>query len=132
MGDGGFLMNSQELETATRLGVGYTIVVFNDNDYGLISWKQDISRGRSTGTHIGNPDFKAYAESFGIKAQRPDSVSELRAAVAEAIGSRELRLIEIPVDPSVNRELVAKLRDFWSRKTPPPGSAKIHEALVRS
>jgi len=132
MGDGGFLMNSQELETATRLGVGYTVVVFNDNDYGLISWKQDISRGRSTGTHIGNPDFKAYAESFGIKAQRPGSVSELRAAVAEAIGSRELRLIEIPVDPSVNRELVAKLRDFWSRKTPSPGSAKIHEALVRS
>jgi acetolactate synthase-1/2/3 large subunit len=97
----------------------------------LPQWLHHQQRPRRHG-HCANPDFKAYAESFGIKAQRPGSVSELRAAVAEAIGSRELRLIEIPIDPSVNRELVAKLRDFWSRKTPPPGSAKIHEALVRS
>lgn len=131
MGDGGFLMNSQELETAKRLGVGYTIVVFNDNDYGLISWKQEISRGRSTGTRIGNPDFKAYAESFGIKAQRPGSLGELRAAFVEAVGSRELRLIEVPVDTSVNRELVIKLREFWSRKTTTPKTASAREAPAR-
>lgn len=116
MGDGGFLMNSQELETATRLGVGFTVVVFNDNDYGLISWKQDMSRGRSTGTRIGNPDFVAYAQSFGIKAERPESVEELRGALDEAIGSRELRFIEIPVDPGVNRELVGKLQRYWDGK----------------
>ncbi len=116
MGDGGFLMNSQELETAKRLAVGYTVVIFNDNDYGLISWKQDMSRGRSTGTRIGNPDFKAYAESFGIPAYRPSSVEELRRTLNEAIRSRELRLIEIPVDPSVNRGLVARLEHYWSSK----------------
>ena len=66
MGDGGFLMNSQELETAKRLGARFTVIVFNDNDYGLISWKQRMSRGRSVNTKISNPDFKAYAESFGI------------------------------------------------------------------
>jgi acetolactate synthase I/II/III large subunit len=116
MGDGGFLMNSQELETARRLGVGFTIVVFNDNDYGLISWKQDMSRGRSTGTRITNPDLKAYAESFGIRAHRPASVAELSAALDEAIGSRELRLIEIPVDAGVNRELYQKLQRYWSTR----------------
>jgi acetolactate synthase-1/2/3 large subunit len=113
MGDGGFLMNSQELETATRLGVGFTVVVFNDNDYGLISWKQGMSRGRSTGTRIDNPDFRAYAQSFGIKAERPESVEELRGALDEAIRSRELRFIEIPVDSGVNRELVEKLKRYW-------------------
>jgi acetolactate synthase-1/2/3 large subunit len=98
MGDGGFLINSQEHETAKRLGVGSTTVVFNDNDYGLISWKQDMSRGRSSGTRIGNLDFKAYAESFGIRGCRPQSVDELREALVESIRSRELRLIEVPVD----------------------------------
>jgi acetolactate synthase I/II/III large subunit len=116
MGDGGFLMNSQELETASRLRVGYTVVVFNDNDYGLISWKQGISRGRSTGTRLGNPDFRAYAESFGISACRPRSVDELRTAIGEAIRSRELRLIEVPVDPSVNRALIDKLARYWDGK----------------
>lgn len=116
MGDGGFLMNSQELETARRLKVGFTVVVFNDNDYGLISWKQGMSRAHSTGTRIGNPDFRAYAQSFGIKAERPESVEELRGALEEAIRSRELRFIEIPVDPGVNRELVAKLRRYWDGK----------------
>ncbi|MVT64903.1 acetolactate synthase large subunit [Bradyrhizobium pachyrhizi] len=116
MGDGGFLMNSQELETARRLGAGYTVVVFNDNDYGLISWKQSMSHGRSTGTRISNPDFRAYAESFGIRSYRPGSVDELREALSEAIDSRELRLIEIPVDPSVNRALVEKLARYWDGK----------------
>lgn len=116
MGDGGFLMNSQELETAKRLGVGYTIMVFNDNDYGLISWKQDMSRGRSTGTRITNPDFKAYAESFGIRAYRPRSVDELRATLVEAIRSRDLRVIEVPVDPAVNLALADKLARYWNGK----------------
>lgn len=116
MGDGGFLINSQELETAKRLGVGYTIVVFNDDDYGLISWKQGMSRGRSTGTRIGNPDFKAYAESFDIRAYRPQSVDELRAVLSAAIQSRDLRLIEIPVDASVNRSLIEKLARYWDRR----------------
>jgi acetolactate synthase-1/2/3 large subunit len=114
MGDGGFMMNSQELETAKRLGVGFTCIVFNDNDYGLISWKQIMSRGRSVSTRIGNPDLVRYAESFGIEAYRPDSPSELAQRLEDAIGSRKLCLIEIPVDPSVNQQLVDRLETYWS------------------
>ena len=109
MGDGGFLMNSQELETAKRLGVAFTVIVFNDNDYGLISWKQQMTRGRSTGTRLTNPNFKAYAESFGIKGYRPQTLAELKRQLPEAVTSGELCVIEIPIDPSVNAELIRKL-----------------------
>jgi len=113
MGDGGFLMNSQELETARRLGAGFTAIVFNDNDYGLISWKQRLSRGRSIFTRIDNPDFKAYVESFGIRAHRPESLAELRETLARIIPSGELSVVEIPVDPTVNDELVERLNRYW-------------------
>lgn len=115
MGDGGFLMNAQELETAKRLGVGFTVVVFNDNDYGLISWKQHQSRGRSVSTRIGNPDIVAFAESFGIAGYRPESVSELRQVLGSTIGSGELAVVEVPIDARVNNELVEKLRRYFSR-----------------
>lgn len=109
MGDGGFLMNSQEIETARRIGTGYTIIVFNDNDYGLISWKQKRHTGKSFGTSLTNPDLKKYAESFGIKGYAPQSISELKSNLREAISSRELNLIEIPIQPHVNYELSKKL-----------------------
>jgi len=109
MGDGGFMMNSQELETAKRVGAHFTVLIFNDNDYGLISWKQRISRGHSTGTKITNPDFKAYGESFGIKSYRPKNLKELKEQLAECLSAKKLRLIEVPVNPKVNDELVKKL-----------------------
>lgn len=109
MGDGGFLMNSQELETAKRLNVGFTVIIFNDNDYGLISWKQQMSRGRSTGTKITNPDLKAYAESFGIKGYRPGNVGELTENLKQSLDLKELSVFEIPIDVSVNQELIRKL-----------------------
>ena len=65
-GDGGFLMNSQELETAKRIGANITVVVWRDDGYGLIDWKQRNEFGRPFGVEFGNPDFVAYAESFGI------------------------------------------------------------------
>ena len=113
MGDGGFLMNSQELETAKRLGVGFTVVIVNDNDYGLISWKQRMSRGRSVSTKISNPDFKIYAQSFGIRAYQPNDLNELREQLNSAITSKELCLVEVLVDPSVNDALVEKLNEYW-------------------
>jgi acetolactate synthase I/II/III large subunit len=109
-------MNSRELERAKRLGVGFTVAVFNENDYGLISWQQDMSRGRSTGTRLTNPDLKAYSESFGIRADRPSTVEELSATMFDAVRPRELRVIEIPVDPSVNRKLHQKLQRYWSAR----------------
>ena len=109
MGDGGFLMNSQELETAVRLGVVFTVLLFNDNDYGLISWKQRAHRGRSTGTSLTNPDFVRYAESFGIAAYRPTTVAELRSQLTAAIHSNRLALVEVPIDQDVNARVISRL-----------------------
>jgi thiamine pyrophosphate-dependent acetolactate synthase large subunit-like protein len=81
MGDGGFLMNAQELETAKRVGAGFTSVVFNDNDYGLISWKQGMSRGRSVGRQLSNPDFVAFAASFGIQAYLPHNFAFFKLGI---------------------------------------------------
>jgi acetolactate synthase-1/2/3 large subunit len=116
MGDGGFLMNSQELETAKRLGVSFTAVVLNDNDYGLISWKQSITRGRTIGTKIHNPDFKTYAESFGIKGYCPKNLAELKDQLQTAITSKELCVVEVPIDPKVNHSLVEKLNKYWGEE----------------
>ncbi len=109
MGDGGFMMNAQELETAKRLGVGFTAIVFNDNDYGLITWKQEQSRGRSVSTKITNPDFRSFAESFAIRGYRPETVGELEEQIREAVTSQELSVVEVPVSTHVNRELTHKL-----------------------
>lgn len=114
MGDGGFLMNSQEIATAKQLGVGYTIIVFNDNDYGLISWKQFRHKKRTFGTKLVNPDFKKYAESFGIPAYAPQTLQELKDDLAKAITSQELCLVEISIQPKVNYELSEKLEKDMS------------------
>ncbi len=120
-GDGGFMMNSHEIETAKRIGVGYTIVVFNDFDYGLISWKQEDHHGRSVGTKLGNPDFKKYAESFGIRGYCPKTVSELKSNLKEAIESGALCLVEVQIDASENKRLGKKLQSdlcsvFYGKK----------------
>ncbi len=115
MGDGGFLMNAQELETARRLGVGFVTLVFNDNDYGLISWKQIQSRQRSVSTEIGNPDFTAFAESFGIRGYRPENWDDFNSTLKNALDHNELCLIEVPIDTSVNQELVEKLKTYWEQ-----------------
>jgi len=95
-GDGGFLMNAAEIETATRMGCGFTIVVFNDDDYGLISEKQHDHTGETFGTGLTNPDLVTFAESFGITGYRPESRSELRDAFDAAVGG-SMTLIEVPV-----------------------------------
>ena len=74
-GDGGFLMNSQELETATRVGANITVVIWRDDGYGLIDWKQRNEFGRPFGVEFGNPDFVAYARSFGMAGFRPESAA---------------------------------------------------------
>lgn len=109
MGDGGFMMNSQEIETAKRMGLGYTIIVFNDNDYGLISWKQNGHTGHTFGTALTNPDFKKYAESFGIKGYTPKTLAELESNLTEAITSNKLNLVEVAINPGINNELSRKL-----------------------
>jgi acetolactate synthase-1/2/3 large subunit len=109
MGDGGFLMNVQELETATRLGVHFVALVLNDDDYGLISWKQRQHHKRAVGTRIGNPNFPALAQAFGVRGARAETMGELGPLLERALAERAIWLIEVPVDPSVNDELGARL-----------------------
>ncbi len=87
-GDGGLLMNVQELETAVRLGVRVTVVVWRDDGYGLIDWKQRNEFGRPFGVEFGNPDFVALAQSFGMAAFRPASVGRARADAGARAGRR--------------------------------------------
>ncbi|MEE6208570.1 acetolactate synthase large subunit [Salarchaeum sp. III] len=96
-GDGGFLMNAAELETATRLGCSFTVLVFRDDDYGLISAKQQRDRGQSFGTRLSNPDFVAFAESFGVNATRPETRDALETAIGDAVASDDLELVEVPL-----------------------------------
>ncbi|MDG5767661.1 acetolactate synthase large subunit [Balneolales bacterium ANBcel1] len=112
MGDGGFLMNAQELETARRLGTGFIVLVFNDNDYGLISWKQHLSRQRSVSTRIDNPDFPAFARSFGVEGHRAESPEQLEQLLKEHLARRSVAVIEVPISTHVNNELVDRLRKY--------------------
>jgi acetolactate synthase-1/2/3 large subunit len=96
-GDGGFLMNAAELETATRAGCGFAVVLFVDDDYGLISMKQREHRGAEFGTRISNPDFVTFAESFGVEARRPERREDLADAFEWAVRSDGVSLVEVPV-----------------------------------
>ncbi|GAA0302763.1 acetolactate synthase large subunit [Halarchaeum salinum] len=97
-GDGGFLMNAAELETANRLGCGFTVVLFVDDDYGLISEKQEADRGEHFGTELDNPEFGAFCESFGAEHYRPESWDEIDAAFADATASGDLSVVEVRLD----------------------------------
>jgi acetolactate synthase-1/2/3 large subunit len=97
-GDGGFLMNAAEIETATRLGLGYTIVVFNDEDYGLISEKQLEHTGEHFGTELTSPDFVQFAESFGVDGYRAETWDDVESVLDDVVADGEMSLVEIPVE----------------------------------
>jgi acetolactate synthase-1/2/3 large subunit len=108
-GDGGFLMNSQELETATRIGANICVVVWRDDSYGLIDWKQRNEFGRPFGVEFGNPDFVAYAKSFGIAGFRPSTADELYPTLARALEIDGPSLVEVPIDYAENLRLTERL-----------------------
>jgi len=108
-GDGGFLMNSQELETAKRIGAGVTVVVWRDDRYGLIDWKQRNEFGRPFAVEFGNPDFVEYARSFGIAGFRPSSAGELLPTLRRALDVDGPALVEIPIDYRENLRLTEHL-----------------------
>ncbi|UPV76562.1 acetolactate synthase large subunit (plasmid) [Halorussus limi] len=97
-GDGGFMMNAAEIETATRVGCGYTILLFRDDEYRLITEEQVEHRGEHFGTELSNPDFQTFAESFGIEAYRPGDWDELAEALDEAVPSDEVSLVEVVLE----------------------------------
>jgi acetolactate synthase-1/2/3 large subunit len=108
-GDGAFLMNSQEIETALRLGVSFVIVIWVDDAYGLISWKMDLEIGKNVDTTFGNPDFVAYAESFGATGYRITEAAGLLPALRKALAADTVSVIACPVDYSANLELIESL-----------------------
>ena len=108
-GDAGFLMNSQEIETAIRIGTPTVNLIWNDSQYGLIKWHQLKHFGRSTNIDFDNPDFVKYAESFGAKGFRVGSADELVPILEEASKSDSVCIVDCPVDYSENMKLTRKL-----------------------
>ncbi|MBI2780879.1 MAG: acetolactate synthase large subunit [Chloroflexi bacterium] len=108
-GDGGFLMNAQELETAKRIGAGIVVVIWRDNGYGLIDWKQRNAFGRPFGVEFDNPDFVAFAESFGIPGFRPASADELYPTLMRALELSGPSVIDVPIDYAENVRLTERL-----------------------
>jgi len=104
-GDGGFLMNSQELETAQRLGTAFVTLVWADSSYGVIEWKQEQRFGRTFGTHFANPDFLLYAKSFGLPGFRVERAQDLLPTLARALALSMPSVIEVPVDYRENAHL---------------------------
>jgi acetolactate synthase-1/2/3 large subunit len=111
-GDGAFLMNSQEIETALRERIPMVILIWVDDEYGLIKWKMDLELGESRDTAFGNPDFVAYAESFGARGYRIEAASELLPTVQRALADDTVSVIACPVDYAANLELTDTLGEL--------------------
>ena len=97
-GDGGFMMNMQELETATRVGTPFVTLIFNDGGYGLIEWKQNIRFNQSAFVQFNNPNFVKLAESMGLIGYRISSVDELIPTLKTALEQSVPTIIDCPVD----------------------------------
>ena len=105
-GDGGFMMNSQELETAVRLGVHIVVVILRDNAYGMIKWKQANMGLVDFGLDYGNPDFVKYAESYGAQGHRVGSAADLLTKLKECHANPGVHVVEVPVDYSENDRIL--------------------------
>ena len=112
-GDGGFMMNSQEIETAVRLGLDLVILILRDNAYGMIKWKQAGMGFPGFGLDYGNPDFVKYAESYGATGHRVESSEQLPAFLRESINASGVHVVDVPVDYSENeRVLIEELKSL--------------------
>jgi len=109
-GDGGFMMNSQELETAVRLKQNLVVLVLEDRAYGMIRWKQEVDGFSDFGLGFGNPDFVSYAQSYGAKGSRVGNAAELATMLETAFRDGGVHLVVVPIDYSENmRVLVHEL-----------------------
>ncbi len=109
VGDAGFMMNSQEIETALRIGTPMVIVIWNDGGYGLIGWHQLRRYGRVAHVDFGNPDFVKYAESFGAKGYRVNAASQLLPVLRQAVADNTVVVVDCPVDYSENMKLTERM-----------------------
>lgn len=113
-GDAGFMMNSQEIETALRCNTPMVILIWNDSQYGLIEWKQKLRFGRSAYIDFKNPDFVQYAESFGATGVRIESADQLLPSLRAALKNPTVTIIDCPVDYSQNDRLTTLLGSVLS------------------
>lgn len=111
-GDGGFMMNSQELETALRVGTPFVTLIFNDGGYGLIEWKQQNQFGSSSYVHFGNPDFVKLAESMGLKGYRVESTTDFIPILKTALAQDVPAVIDCAVDYRENSRFTQKSGDL--------------------
>lgn len=110
-GDGGFMMNSQELETAVRLKLDLVVLVIEDHAFGMIRWKQAVDDFADFGMTFQNPEFVAYAQSYGAKGTRVGTAAELQPALEAAFAGGSVHLVVVPIDYAENtRVLVEELR----------------------
>lgn len=105
-GDGGFMMNSQELETAVRLKLNLTVIILNDNAYGMIKWKQEGMGFENFGLEYNNPDFVKYAESYGVIGHRPTNDNEVIKTIEHCLSTDGVHLIDLAVDYSLNHSIL--------------------------
>ena len=108
-GDAGFMMNSQEIETALRYNIAIVIMIWNDSEYGLIKWHQERRFGHSNNISFNNPDFVKYAESFGAKGYRVERAQDLQGMLERAFADNTVVIIDVAVDYSENMKLTEKL-----------------------
>ncbi len=113
-GDAGFLMNSQEIETALRCETPFVVLIWNDQEYGLITWHQMRHFGRISHVRFTNPDFVKYAESFGAKGYRVEKTAELVPILRQALREPTLTIIDCPVDYRENMKLTEHLNNLRS------------------
>jgi len=108
-GDGGFLMNVQEMETARRLGGRFVVMVWEDGGYGLIAWKQDTEFKRHTDLAFGNPDWLELAAAFGWQGHRVEASRDLQATLRTALSEDGPSLVVVPIDYRENPLLTERL-----------------------
>ncbi|MDF1515415.1 MAG: thiamine pyrophosphate-dependent enzyme, partial [Anaerolineae bacterium] len=108
-GDGGFMMNSQEMETAVRLRLHIVVIILRDDAYGMIKWKQANMQFANYGLDYGNPDFVKYAESYAAKGWRIESAAELLPRVLACLAEPAVHLIDVPVDYSLNDDKLNRI-----------------------
>ncbi len=111
-GDGGFMMNCQELETALRVGTPFVTLIFNDGGYGLIEWKQQNQFGSSAFVKFNNPDFVKLAESMGLKGYRVETCLDLIPILKEALAQNVPTVIDCPVDYRENLRFTQRVGDL--------------------
>ena len=107
-GDGGFMMNSQEMETAVRLNLDLTVIILRDDAYGMIKWKQNNMGFGEHSLNFGNPDFVKYAESYGANGHRVNHQDDLYPTIEKCVNGKGVHLIDVPVNYTLNDQILNK------------------------